>query len=549
MLSSEELLRQFLASQEEKEKQNQLQIQLMMQQMQLLQQQLQNSTPTISSSNVVEPTYDPDALWNEDYHWYDFLNEFVKIDNLTFSQKKVKNELIPALLKIIRMIELGRKRFVVLKTGFADKDHPLEDYIQIMEYNKFHSEYPLLSGFYYQIPIESSKGNTLTKEKFWTFHLVTKMQIFAYRQMDWVPFNPEEPLVLHKDIFNTFTGFTAKPIDEPDMELIRPILNHIKICWVKGVEKDYTWILDWLASLIQDPRRHLPCVVLVGPQGAGKTMPVEFVLKRVFGHHCTATANNLDDVVTRFNNILANKFLVYIAETEGTTTRDGSLWTKMNTLKSFITDDRILLEQKNVAKYQASNHLHWIMSTNSLESLRLESGDRRFQIFEVSDEFLGNTQYFNDLAATLTNEAAIHFYSFLLQRGITTDLKVYDTEAKTELKAMSLPNPVRFWNSLSDRSWKPSTLKFKLNLVDAKGDDIPIIGISKKQLFEVYKQWCLETVEHSTTDNWFYRHLKTHGYNTKEQSGYLYYPKSDMEEIFKDLIKASENRMQTLLSF
>ena len=108
----------------------------------------------------VETESEPDreSLWKEEYYFVDFLNEFVKIKNTTFSQEKIDKEIIPALLKVIRVIELGSKRYVVLKLGFADKENPIGNFIEVLEFNKFKSEYPITNGFGYRVPLKTSKG-------------------------------------------------------------------------------------------------------------------------------------------------------------------------------------------------------------------------------------------------------------------------------------------------------------------------------------------------------------------------------------------------------
>ena len=330
--------------------------------------------------------------------------------------------------------------------------------------------------------------------------------------MDWVPKSPLEENIIHKDIFNTFTGFDAQLVEEPNDFLIDPILKHLKVVWADSVEINYTYILDWLATCVQFPRKKIPAFVVTGKQGCGKTIIVEWLMKDMFGHRCSIVQNNLNEVLDKYNSILSNKFLVYVAETGGTTNKDGNIWGKMEQFKTLISDNRIRLEAKYVNAYMASNYLHWILSTNHLDSIRIEPNDRKFQILEASNAYIGNVQYFIDLAASLTNEAADHFYTFLSQREITMDLKVFDTTAKVELRNLGLPNPVRFWNALSTYEWAPTNMKPKPETLfkDAR------YLLSKQEFFVMYKFWCLETGEKATNHDWVFRHLAKHDVKYEE---------------------------------
>lgn len=482
------------------------------QQIQFLMQNQGNNSPIKSNQEVKEITYDRDALWKEDYCFYDFINEFVKIENHNFSKVFINEKLIPAMLKVVRIIEMGCERCIVIKTGFADKKNPIGNYINIVKFSKFKSDYHLTDGFYYLIPLETSKGNQGGKEKCWTFQPLHTNPIFSYRQMDYIPYNLfEEPQeVVHKDVFNRFTGFKAQPIDtEVDISLIQPLLDHFKIVWAKGDEKLYNWILDWLAHPIQKPRyRFIPCLALIGLQGTGKTLPLEFVSNKIYGRHCSVELNNLDTFLCKFNDILANKIFCYVSETAGTSHREGSIWNKMDEFKTLITGSTLNIETKNVPMYTTSNFINWAISSNHLDSLRLDPSDRRFVVIYVSDEFLGNIEYFDKLAESLTDEAADHFYTFLSQREITSTMKAFNTQAKDDIKNLSLPNSVRFWNGISE--WKPSKpLSFNPDIQEHDSKE----WMSKQHFYFLYRQWCQDNGETPRTDNWFYRDLTKHGIN------------------------------------
>jgi hypothetical protein len=220
--------------------------------------------------------------------------------------------------------------------------------------------------------------------------------------------------------------------------------------------------------------------------------------------------SNLDDVT----GILANKFLIYVAEPEGTQARDGQLYQKMNKLKSKITDDQIQINEKHLPTYQTTNYLHWIFTGNHPESLRLEPTDRRFAIFLASSVHRGDTDYFNRLTSTFTNEVGNHLYSFLLQLPITVNLTtLLKTEVRQDIKDMAVPGPVRFWREWTSGSWVLDNKKHKIIITKYPDPGNPNnVLVPKLIILSIYNNaWCAETKDQTYNDSWFTRLLKSNG--------------------------------------
>src|SRR5581483_1754373 len=115
--------------------------------------------------------------------------------------------------------------------------------------------------------------------------------------------------------------------------------------------------------------------------------------------------------------------------------------------------------------------------------------------------------YFNKLGATSTNEMADHFYSFLLQKEMTTNINIMiETDIRKDIQDSSLPNSVRFWKIFAAGEWKPSSLKFDPTIIKM-GEQY---WISKQNIFLFYKQWCLDTGSSPTNDDYFFKNLKKH---------------------------------------
>lgn len=59
-----------------------------------------------------------------------------------------------------------------------------------------------------------------------------------------------------KHIYNLFHGWSMEEVNEVNMSLIEPILEHIRIVYANGEEKLYKIVLTFYADMLRNP--HLP---------------------------------------------------------------------------------------------------------------------------------------------------------------------------------------------------------------------------------------------------------------------------------------------------
>ena len=53
---------------------------------------------------------------------------------------------------------------------------------------------------------------------------------------------------IKKNELNTWGGFFAQEVNEINMPLIQPILDHFLNVWASGNETNYKYIMSWLAD-------------------------------------------------------------------------------------------------------------------------------------------------------------------------------------------------------------------------------------------------------------------------------------------------------------
>lgn len=189
----------------------------------------------------------------------------------------------------------------------------------------------------------------------------------------------------------------------------------------------------------------------------------------------------------------------------------------MNKLNPLVTDKKTLIKTKYLSVYEEKNYRKWIISTNHLESLRASEKQRRLAVFDVSDDFIGQDEYFSVLAKLLdersssvefVQEVANHLYTYWMRLEITTNLtKIIQTEAITGIQEISMSSPIAFWNCIHQFRWICSE-PISINLKDVK-DRPSVVAVTKQELHKLYQMWCKSSGESPANDRWFYIKLKS----------------------------------------
>jgi len=130
--------------------------------------------------------------------------------------------------------------------------------------------------------------------------------------------------------------------------------------------------LNWLAVVFNTGKKTGTGWVILGSQGSGKTMLFERVLTPLLGmDNCTEL--NQDALSSRFNHLLHRKQLVCFNEVH-------SSKQAAERIKTWVTEDRIRLEDKTVRASINRNYLNLIFTSNSQVPVVLEPDDRRFNV-------------------------------------------------------------------------------------------------------------------------------------------------------------------------
>ncbi|MHC4238095.1 MAG: DUF5906 domain-containing protein, partial [Planctomycetota bacterium] len=222
---------------------------------------------------------------------------------------------------------------------------------------------------------------------------------FSITRKSEITFQPEKTLV-HSNQFNMFDKFA---IDKKDALLyskqnIDPFINHIKEIWCKNDKIKTDYVLNWFAWCLQKPSTKTKvALVLQSSEGAGKGVIIDKFLK-IFGDYYLHITD-YTKIIGSFNSSLENRLLCFL---------DEGVWggqkQQIGKLKTFISEDTLIINKKNVPEYVTDNRINMIIATNEdyvIPAGKTPSGSQTTE----------TKKYFNDILKINSGAIAYYFYN------------------------------------------------------------------------------------------------------------------------------------------
>ena len=255
------------------------------------------------------------------------------------------------------------------------------------------------------------------------------------RSYDQIAFAPE--IVLGPNIYNLWKGFACEALPG-DCDLF---LAHLKDNLCSGVAEHYTYLIGWLANMIQNPAQPGEvAIVLRGGRGTGKSFFASQV-GRLLGRHYLQVSNGAH-LTGNFNAHLRD--LVLLFADEAFAARDKK---HESVLKTLITEDNLTIEAKGQNVVNSPNFIHLIMASNDKHVIPAGEMERRFFVLDVGAEQQQKQSYFKQIADQMDNgglEALLHYLR-------TYDLDGFNvrnapvTDALQEQKVLSQDATQEWW--------------------------------------------------------------------------------------------------------
>jgi hypothetical protein len=207
------------------------------------------------------------------------------------------------------------------------------------------------------------------------------------------------------------------------------------------------YVLNWLAHIVQTPwRKTEVCILLYGAQGCGKSTIGEYLLRKIIGETKMIITSKADKMFGKFVNT-QGKLLAILNECSGKDT-----FNICDILKDAISMTTTEQEKKGVDAVTVTDYTNFIFTTNNINSVKIEEGDRRFMPIEINSSLKNNVTYFKELYADLNNDYIMRkFYEELMKRPLENFNPSRDrpmTELRLDMLAMNkngIKDFIEYW--------------------------------------------------------------------------------------------------------
>ena len=229
--------------------------------------------------------------------------------------------------------------------------------------------------------------------------------------------------------FNLWRGWAIAP-KAGDWSLLKAHIKHI-IC--SDDETAFGYVMGWLARLVRLPgEQGEVALVLRGGKGIGKGTLANAML-RIFGQH-GLTISNPEHFMGRFNGHLRDACFVFADECFFAGDKQHE-----STLKTFVTEPTITVEDKFARPVTVKNVSHVLMASNEQWVIPAGKDERRFAVLDVSESRKQDRGYFEPLYREMNAGGIAAMLDDLLAYDITNfDVRDYPrNDALRDQKAQS----------------------------------------------------------------------------------------------------------------
>lgn len=292
-----------------------------------------------------------------------------------------------------------------------------------------------------------------------------------------VLFNPEGKVP--DGWFNTWQGFAVKP--KENIIVCALIMQHIEQVICGGNQKLFKYFLNWVAYTLQYP--HKPAgaaLILRGEKGSGKGILGHF-LRNLWGNHALHISN-AKHFVGNFNAHLADVCFLFADEAFYSGDKQHE-----KILMALITEPTFMVERKGVDAISQKNYLKVFMVTNSKYAVPASKDERRYCVFDVSSEKIGDKAYFDKLRRDCRNRGVQAAFLYeMLNRDISQfhTGKIPESVGLKEQRLHSLP---------SVGKWLADSLSTGTFAGDVDGpyvNDGWKCEVASSELYASYLRWC-----------------------------------------------------------
>jgi hypothetical protein len=288
------------------------------------------------------------------------------------------------------------------------------------------------------------------------------------------------------DEYNLWRGFGVEM--RKGWEKQRRFLRHLHRVICRRDKQKFKYLMRLLAWFVQNPDKHAEVILVLKSreQGTGKST-VGKVMLDIFGRH-GLLIDDKDRLLGRFNDYLETASFILAEEIlfAGDHRADDKL-------KSMITGPLLTIERKNGSIRQVPNRMSVLATTNHDHAVAAGSRERRKVVYDVSNEYVGNKNYFDALYRDLADGGTNQFLWFLLSMklGEWHPRMIINTEETAEQQRMSGDSVCQ---------WAQACIHADAIAVSDRGPEFDLgTSVSFQNLFDAYTAFCRKTGSRQVT--------------------------------------------------
>jgi hypothetical protein len=393
---------------------------------------------------------------------------------------------------IMEIVMKAPKKLSVLQDKFqSEVEARAEQFSDTPEY--LAKNYIMLHGSSYawEIPRARFIKTTHLAESAYISYKIWRSSPRKFVDIENVVFDPKGKFSGRDDYINKFTGIEARS-KKGDAT---PWVFHIKGILCAGDEAASDFLLKWMAYPLQHVGAKMTTSPVVhGIQGTGKNLIVK-PLKEIYGKWYQEVGQA--ELNRDFNDWAKSKLFITANEVISGTRDLNHLHGK---LKALISEDTIIINEKNQPIISEANHANLIFLSNEDTPVKTDSSDRRFLVIKCNtiirnDDGAVDDAYYTDLKNV--SHEAIYDYLLNLDLGdFNEHSKPPVTQAKKDLIRLNMKNQDEFV-----KDWLEGNTLF------------PFQNVPSSELYWAYRCWCAENGERPCTAKAFSSALTNTGIN------------------------------------
>jgi hypothetical protein len=245
------------------------------------------------------------------------------------------------------------------------------------------------------------------------------------------------PLIVDKDEFNLWTDFKiikVPYIQEKKDYVINELLSYMKNLLVN--DDVVNFLLAYFAQRLQKPAYRCKVLIcLFGEEGDGKNRLFD-IFKNIFDDKFIEI-ESAELLYEKHSIIERDRLIVCVNEA----TSVG--FSNSEKLKSRITTDTLLINEKGINPYNIDNYCDYLYTTNNPNALDVRDGSRRYLAIQVSSHYNRNVEFFNKFSNEIVDnkDSLKIIYEYLMSFDVSSIITsgnfqshIPNTEFQTQLK-------------------------------------------------------------------------------------------------------------------